>query len=213
VGTPGAGGVSLHGEAPGRQEGSATWCALGQSAVATPLAGGVDKGGLRQEPTAEGGTARPFGRGEINGGPPTAGEARLICAWTIELINLCAPRVHVSALQPTLQNVALQVQAELNSILATPMGAMIRSYLPQVWVFETEQEVLTLAVDVMGRVSTFPGGMQERDVTIRMREAPLQLALQTRDARRTLPADAPRVEYHSPKGNTAFTYLRGRFGL
>ncbi|MDE1821512.1 MAG: hypothetical protein KGJ23_12845 [Euryarchaeota archaeon] len=105
------------------------------------------------------------------------------------------------------------LQAELNAVISGPMAPMVRSYLPQTWVFETDRGPLTLAADSVGRVSSFAGSVQERDVTIRIRYDRLVSALQTRDARRIPPAEAPQVAFHSQKGNVAFSFLRNQFGL
>lgn len=72
---------------------------------------------------------------------------------------------------------------------------------------------MTLAVDAAGRATSFPGGMKERDVTVQMRQDPLLRAFARGSAGPPPPSEAPRVTYHSQKGNVAYDLLKGRLGL
>lgn len=108
-----------------------------------------------------------------------------------------------------------QIQMVLTGALSGPMGPMVRSYLPQVWVFETDRGTVTLAADAGGRITSFAGGMQQRDVTVRVPYDRLVAAFQSSGGRRGPPASGapPQVTYHTEKGNTAFGFLRSEFGL
>ena len=65
-------------------------------------------------------------------------------------------RPHLDALVPEIQR---EVGAALSGLLT---GAVVRSNLPQVWVFETEEETVTLMVDGEGNVSTLEGAPSTR---------------------------------------------------
>ncbi len=98
----------------------------------------------------------------------------------------------MSALQAAFAQLTAQVQNVLSVALAGPMGPMVRAYLPQVWVFETEQGARTLAVDAAGRATSFPRGMVEREVTVQRRQDPLLRGLARGSAGPPPPPEAPR---------------------
>jgi hypothetical protein len=119
----------------------------------------------------------------------------------------------MSCIQGLLGSLSYGIESQLKPALSGLTGFLVRGYLPQAWVFETESEIATLTVDAYGNVSTQPGGLPSRDVTIRWTHDLLASVLKTR-SRASVPSDAhPSVTTHTPKGQTAFSYLRGRFGL
>jgi hypothetical protein len=115
-------------------------------------------------------------------------------------------RPHLDALVPEIQR---EVGAALSGLLT---GAVVRSNLPQVWVFETEEETVTLMVDGEGNVSTLEGAPEHPDVGIRAPSEDLAFVLRER----RLPEGAgERVlrRLYTRKGRLAWEFLRGRFGL
>jgi hypothetical protein len=118
----------------------------------------------------------------------------------------------MASLVPLLEKVAHDVQPEIQSQLGGFFGGMVRAYLPQAWVFKTEKEVASLTVDPSGAVTVAPGAAAHPDVTIETAHARLEAALRTR-SRGQVPPGPMTVTPHTPKGKTAFDYLRGRLGL
>jgi hypothetical protein len=109
-----------------------------------------------------------------------------------------------------LREVAPQIEPEVQKQLGGLFGGIVRSYLPQAWVFETDEGTATLLVDKTGTASVIDGAAEHPDVTIKVPYAPLVKALKTRTR---MSSDAVTVSPHTAKGRTAFDYLRGRVGL
>lgn len=119
----------------------------------------------------------------------------------------------MSCIQGLLGNLSYEIESQLKPALGGLTGVIVRGYLPQIWVFETESEKATLIVDSQGNVSAEPGGSFNRDVTIRWTHDMLAIILRSRN-RNAIPYGAyPEVTYHTPKGRAAFNYLRRRVGL
>lgn len=118
----------------------------------------------------------------------------------------------MTALRAVLENVARDLEPQVRSQLGGFFGGFVRAYLPQTWVFKSERETAVLSVDRAGTVTASEGPAPAPDVTV---EAKLDLlvAVLSRRSRANLPAEAFRVTTHTPKGKTAFDYLRGRLGL
>jgi hypothetical protein len=114
---------------------------------------------------------------------------------------------HAAAL---LKDVGRQIEPEIQKQLGGLFGGIVRSYLPQAWVFETDEGVATLVVDQAGVASVLEGPAEHPDVTLKVPYAPLVKALTSKT--RIAPS-AVTVTPHTPKGRTAFDYLRGRVGL
>jgi len=111
-----------------------------------------------------------------------------------------------------LKSVARDVEPQVKSQLDGFFGGMVRAYLPQTWVFRTEHEVASFTVDRAGGVSVTEGAATHPDVTIETSHDRLATALRTR-SRAAVPPGPLTVTPHTPKGKTAFDYLRGRLGL
>ncbi|MFI5038280.1 MAG: hypothetical protein ACHP93_07355, partial [Solirubrobacterales bacterium] len=104
------------------------------------------------------------------------------------------------------------IELRLKPQLTGLAGMMIKPYLPQSWVFETESETVSLVVDAQGNVSAVRGAASRPDVTIATSHARLEAALRTRDASQVPPGPLT-VTPHTGKGRTAFEFLRPRLGL
>ena len=119
----------------------------------------------------------------------------------------------MSCIQGLLGSLSHEIESQLKPALRGLGGLIVRGYLPQAWVFETEAEIATLMVDAQGNVSTQPSAPLHRDVTIRWKHDFLSSVLRTR-SRASVPGGIrPVVMFHTPKGRRAFNYLRGELGL
>ncbi|MCI4335775.1 MAG: hypothetical protein L3K17_01060 [Thermoplasmata archaeon] len=113
---------------------------------------------------------------------------------------------------PLLTDAGQGVEAQIKPQLTGFFGAVIRSYLPQRWVFQTEEGAATLNVDAHGAVTVLAGAQPQPDVTVRIGHAKLAAALTHRRAG-GLPPGPVDVKAHTPKGQTAFDFARRRLGL
>lgn len=109
-----------------------------------------------------------------------------------------------------LESVARELQPQVTSQLGGFFGGMVRAYLPQTWEFRTEKEAASLRVDRSGAISVAKGAATNPDVTI---ETPLERLATALRTRTKVPPESVKVTAHTPKGKTAFDYLRGRLGL
>jgi len=130
--------------------------------------------------------------------------------------NLKASMVEVlntGRVEELLSGFCVQAEAELKPKLQGFTGMILGGFLPQVWVFETESESVTVIADANGRVTIRPGDGLQRDLTIRWKEDLLCGVLETRSRRGVPIGEVPTVIRHSQKGGAAFNYLKGRLGL
>jgi len=118
----------------------------------------------------------------------------------------------VASLVARLESVARDVQPQVRAQLGGFFGGIVRAYLPQQWVFRTEQEVATLSVGRDGAVTVEEGAPAAPDVTVETTLERLSTAF-TQRSKAHLPPGSVRVSTHTSKGKAAFDYLRGRFGL
>jgi hypothetical protein len=102
-----------------------------------------------------------------------------------------------------------ELKPKLSSIL---LGSFIRGYLPQSWVFKTEKETVTFSVDKKGNAAVKEGEVEDPDVTIEIDHEFLVEALQTRSQPKLSPK-RNEINFLSTKGETAFNFLKKRFGL
>lgn len=117
------------------------------------------------------------------------------------------------ALLAALQELAPGIEKELKGRLASFAGMFIVGYLPQTWSFVTEGDSAGLTVDKKGAVAATAGPARNPDVTVEWGEGALIAAL-LRQPRAPAPGDPKlRVTPHTPKGKTAYDFLRSRFGL
>lgn len=118
----------------------------------------------------------------------------------------------MSCVERLLQSVAKEAEPEIQQRLHGLFGGMIRAYLPQTWVFRTEDGTASFLVDPSGKITVKPGAVNPADVTIETSHDRLKIALTTR-RREAVPPGPFTVTPHTAKGRTAFEYLRGRLGL
>lgn len=107
----------------------------------------------------------------------------------------------------------VEAEAELKPKLSGFTGLIIRGFLPQVWVFETESESVTVVADSGGRVFIRPGDGLQRDLTIKWKQDLLRDVLETRSRGGVPSGEDPEIIRHTQKGGAAFSFLKGRLGL
>lgn len=110
-----------------------------------------------------------------------------------------------------LRPLAARAEAEVRPRLAGFFGGMLRQFLPQVWVFRTEQGTASLRVAADGAATVAPGALAPADVTVEVGHARLESALASH-GKATVPGPLA-VTPHTAKGRAAFDYLRPRLGL
>ena len=119
----------------------------------------------------------------------------------------------MASIRPLLDALVPEVQAEAKRALSGLLtGAIVRGYLPQAWVFETEEETVTFLVDRDGSARTLEGSPEHPDVGIRGPSEDLAVVLRER----RMPEGAgQRIMYkaHTDKGRMAWNLLKNRFGF
>lgn len=119
----------------------------------------------------------------------------------------------MTCLKGLFESICFDVECELKPKLSGFLsGAIIRSYLPQHWVFRTEKETITFSVDKNGNATVKTGAGGKPDVTIDIDHDYLSNVLKTRSKPSFLP-NRSNIKFHTSKGKTAFNFLKDRFGL
>jgi hypothetical protein len=116
------------------------------------------------------------------------------------------------ALLELLRTVAPDLETRVRSQLTGFTAVLVRPYLPQRWVFVTENETASLVVDPTGSVTAVAGEAKPPDVTVKVGLERLRVALTTRN-KDLVPPGPLEVIPHTSKGQTAFQFLRSRLGL
>jgi hypothetical protein len=118
----------------------------------------------------------------------------------------------VPTLLELLASIAPDLEGRVRAQLTGFTAMLVRPYLPQRWVFVTENETASLVVDVTGAVTAVPGTAEPKDVTLKIGLERLRVALTTR-RKELVPPGPLEVIPHTSKGQTAFQFLRSRLGL
>lgn len=111
-----------------------------------------------------------------------------------------------------LEQIAPGIENELKPRLQGFLGSFVRAYLPQHWVFETDEDSATVQIAPTGAVTVAPGSVPSPDVTVHAPKSRLEQILTARVRPAAMPTDV-RVVPHTAKGKVAFDQVRGRFGL
>jgi len=106
-----------------------------------------------------------------------------------------------------------ELEQQLKPNLWGVKGLLIRGYLPQTWVFETEYGESTLFMDAEGNARVFPGPCHNRDLTIRWKRDSLLSVLESRSRDSIPEGDYPDVVVQTERGRVAFNYLKKNIGL
>jgi hypothetical protein len=120
--------------------------------------------------------------------------------------------LEMPSLLELLQSTAPDLEARIKPQLTGFAAVLVRPYLPQRWVFETETETASLIVESSGEVRAAAGAAESPDVTLKIGLERLRIALTTRN-RDLVPPGPLVVTPHTSKGQTAFQFLRSRLGL
>ena len=107
----------------------------------------------------------------------------------------------MSCLLGLMGEAAKGVEAQLKPQLSGFFGGVVRSYLPQRWVFVTEAESVTLGVETTGAVWVRAGREPSADVTIETSHDRLAAALRTR-SKEAVPAGGGEVAGPPTRGRT-----------
>ena len=118
----------------------------------------------------------------------------------------------MSCVEDLLRTAAQDAEPRIQQQLHGFFGGMVRHYLPQTWVFETEDGTASFHVDASGKITVSSGALQPADVTIEVGHARLKAALTSGRTDVTAPGPLT-VTPHTAKGKAAFEFLRGRLGL
>ncbi|MGP8074829.1 MAG: hypothetical protein ACLQD9_00230 [Thermoplasmata archaeon] len=118
----------------------------------------------------------------------------------------------MSCLEELLTKTARSFEAELQSRLQGFLGGLVRAYLPQVWVFKTDDGTVSLSIDPAGHATVAKGPLPHADVTIEIPHDRLRAALKE-GRREAVPPGPLTVTPHTAKGKAAFDYLKGRLGF
>jgi hypothetical protein len=118
----------------------------------------------------------------------------------------------VASIVELLNQVTPDLERQIQPQLKGAFGGLVRAYLPQTWVFVTEDETATLQVGADGSAQALPGAAAHPDVIVETTHARLVIALSTRDKSK-VPPGATKVTPKTEKGRTAFQFVRSRLGL
>jgi hypothetical protein len=113
----------------------------------------------------------------------------------------------------TLTGLCEEIERQVKPNLRGVMGLLVNGYLPQVWVFETENGSWTLFIDTEGNARVFPGTDPDRDVTIRWKHDSLVSIIESRNRVSVSDGDYPDIFVQTEKGRAAFNYLKKEIGL
>jgi hypothetical protein len=119
----------------------------------------------------------------------------------------------MSELRDLLEGICPRIEDQLRPHLSSLFSRMIRSYLPQTWIFHTEKDTATLRVDASGKASAMEGSSPDSDVQIDWTHAQLVAALARQSSAEIPSGPAPSIAFQSDKGRAAFDFLRKRLGL
>jgi len=118
----------------------------------------------------------------------------------------------VSCTATTLGELGPAIEKEVQAHLQGLLGGFVRAYLPQAWLFRTEQDVASLRVDPSGKVTVSPTAAPQPDVTVEGPHDRLRDALRSRGRDRP-PAGTIRVTAVTARGRAAVNLLGSRLGL
>jgi len=116
----------------------------------------------------------------------------------------------ISSLAGVLQKFCEEMMKRLKTELGRfYTGGYMSKYLPQTWLFKTENEAFTIVMDSEGNVVLSGTESKTPDVRIYTTEITLSNALQSN----VKPKWQWHVAFNTKKGEAAYTYMRGKFGL
>lgn len=105
-----------------------------------------------------------------------------------------------------------QIEDQVKPNLRGLIGLLVSGYLPQNWVFVTEEETVSVTIDKKGNALVISEAVANPDVTIEIDHKYLSAALEKR-SQPDFPPERSNVTLHTPKGKAAYGHLKKHFGL
>jgi len=119
----------------------------------------------------------------------------------------------MNCIMSLLDGVCAEIESQLRPRFNGAQRSLIVQFLPQIWVFETEDQVVSLVVDRQGNVFTQAINRGDKDVTVRWKHEYLASVLKTRSTAYVPHGELPTIIFHTEKGRAAFEFLKQRLGL
>ena len=118
----------------------------------------------------------------------------------------------MSCIEGLLSDLCKDVERELKPVVSGLLtGFVAKSFLPQDWVFKTEQESVTFHVTKSGSATSKAGESRNPDVVVEWNHDSLATVLRTRSSEGI--SRPPRVRILTAKGQTGYNQLRKRIGI
>ena len=118
----------------------------------------------------------------------------------------------MSCIEGLLSDLCGDVERELKPAVSGLLtGLLVKSYLPQDWIFRTEQESVTFHVAKSGSATSNAGESRNPDVVVEWDHDSLATVLRTRSSEGI--SRPPRVRILTTKGKTGYDQLRKRIGI
>ncbi|HUV60537.1 MAG TPA: hypothetical protein VMW71_00010 [Thermoplasmata archaeon] len=118
----------------------------------------------------------------------------------------------MSCIKDLLNDLCRDVEAELKpKATGFLTGWLVQNYLPQNWVFKTEQESVIFHVTKTGSATVKNGDLKTPDVIIEWDHDSLSTVLRTRSSAGI--SHPPRVSIRTSKGKAGYDQLRKRIGI
>lgn len=107
------------------------------------------------------------------------------------------------------KDLAIAARQQLNG----PFADLIRSFLPQTWIIQTESGLLSLTMDSTGNVELKVNSDDSYDVLVIASTEELLKAQEQAATGSPPPAPIGKVQFGSDSGQIAYAFLRTRFGV
>ncbi len=122
-------------------------------------------------------------------------------------------RCYVGPVEEQLNSYRAEVEAAVTRGMKGIAGPFLKDFLPQVWIFETEKEIVSFVIDTKGKAIVEGREWRPRDVTVKWKEAFLVSVLKARSRAGIPEGEVPETACHTKKGCAALSFLRSRIGL
>lgn len=101
-----------------------------------------------------------------------------------------------------------EIEEKIKPHLDGLRGVIVKTRLPQVWSFRTEQESVSIFIDKDGKTKVKAGESQAPDVTIEWKQDFLCSVLSKKSAKDIPSGERPDITIHSPKGHDGYSIVR-----
>lgn len=144
---------------------------------------------------------------------PTPQRNRCHPRWNRRWRHTTNESAQMSCITSLLEGACTEIESQLRPRLSGNQRFLIAGFLPQVWVFETEDQVVSIVVDRQGNAFTQALNRGNRDVTFRWKNEYLASVLIRKSAVYVPQGEHPTITFHTQKGRAAFELLSPRLGL